>query len=177
MPEDAVVADSTVLLFLGKLRHLDRLRSSYETVLVPRRVFEEVVEEGKDLGAKDAVLVEQAVEDGWIEVHETDPLEEVAHYDLDAGETAVLSLALRRDHDEVLVDEESAREVARLQDLRPRGTLSFLFAAVRDGSLTFDAFLDELEALLEAGFYLDEAVYVEAIRKARRLADDREGEQ
>lgn len=176
MPEDAVVADSTVLIFLGKLRHLDRLRSTYETVLVPRRVFEEVVEDGKELGARDAVLVERAIEDGWIEVHETDPLEEVGRYDLDAGETAVLSLAIRRDHDEVLVDEESAREVARLQDLRPRGTLSLLFAAVRDGSLTFSAFLDELETLLEAGFYLDEAVYIEAVRRARRLSNERGGE-
>lgn len=174
MPEDAVVTDSTVLIFLGKLRHLDWLRDVYDPVLIPSRVHEEVVEKGKELGANDAILVENAIDDGWIEVHEIDAREEVERYDLEAGETEVLSLALARGHDEVLIDEESAREVARLHDLRPRGTLSFLFTAIRDGDITFDEFLEQLETLLEAGFYLDEAVYLEAIRKARQLADEEE---
>lgn len=172
MAEDAVVADATVLIFMGQLRHLDWIRDRYRSVLIPGRVYEEVVTEGKQLGAPDAVLVEHATDDGWIEVHETTPRATVERHDLEAGETEVLSLALARDHDEVLVDEESAREVARLLNLRPRGTLSFLFTAIRAGDLTFDAFLDELETLLEAGFYLDEAVYLEAIRKARQLTEE-----
>lgn len=170
MPDDAIVADSTVLIFLGKLRRLDWLRAPYERVLVPTEVYEEVVVTGKELGAEDAVLVENAIDDGWIEVQETEPREEILKYDLEAGETEVLSLAVARGHDEVLVDEESVRDVARLYDIRPRGTLSFLFTAVREGELTFDEFLDHLETLLEEGFYLDEAVYLSAIRKARTLA-------
>jgi predicted nucleic acid-binding protein len=170
MPEGAVVADSTVLIFLGKLRRLDWLRAAYEPVLIPTEVYEEVVVNGKELGARDAILVENAIDDGWIEVHEIDPRAAIQEYDLEAGETEVFSLALAREHDEVLVDEESVRDVARLHDLRPRGTLSFLFTAVRDCEITFDEFLELLETLLEAGFYLDEAVYLESIRKARQLA-------
>jgi predicted nucleic acid-binding protein len=173
MPE-AVVADSTVLIFLGKLRRLDWLRAEYDPVLVPTEVYEEVVVNGKELGARDAVLVESAIEDGWIEVHEIDRREDIRKYDLEAGETEVLSLALARGHDEVLADEESVREVARLHDLRPRGTLYFLFTAVRDAEITFDEFLELLEKFLAAGFYLDEAIYLEAIRKARQLADEPE---
>lgn len=93
-------------------------------------------------------------------------------YDLETGETAVLSLALERGHDEVLVDEESVREVARLHDLRPRGTLYFLFAALRRGDLDLDGFLGRLETLLDEGFYLDEAVYLEAVRTAKEIVDD-----
>lgn len=176
MPEDEAVADSTVLIFLVTLRHLDWLRAAYEPVLIPRRVHEEVVEKGKELGATDAILVENAIDDGWIEVHETESRAEVERYGLESGETAVLSLALARGHDEVLLDEESARDVARLQNLRPRGTLYFLFAAVRDGDITFGEVLEQLETLLEAGFYLDEGVYLEAIRTARRLADGEDAE-
>jgi len=174
MPEGAVVADSTVLIFLGKLRRLDWLRAAYEPVLIPTSVYEEVVVNGKDLGARDAVLVENAIDDGWIEVHEIDPRAAIQKYDLEAGETEVLSLALAREHDEVLVDEESVRDVARLHGLRPRGTLYFLFRAVRDGEITFDEFLELLETLLDVGFYLDEAIYLEAIRKARQLAAEHE---
>lgn len=171
MSDGAVVADSTVLIFLAKLDRLDWLLATYDPVLVPTAVYEEVVERGKDVGAPDAVLVEDAIDDGWIEVHDSEIREDVARYDLEAGETAVLSLALARDHDEVLVDEESVREVARLHGLRPHGTLSFLFVGIRDGAITFDEFLELLETLLDAGFYLDEAVYLEAVREARRIAN------
>jgi hypothetical protein len=63
---------------------------------------------------------------------------------------------------------------SRLHGLRPRGTLYFLFVAIRDGEITFDEFLELLEILLDEGFYLDEAVYLEAIREARRLAAEHE---
>lgn len=175
MPDDEVVADATVLIFLGKLRRLEWLHDVYETVLVPTTVHEEVVEQGKELGAPDAVRVESAIDDGWIDVQAIDTHEDVERYDLDAGEAAVLSLALALDHDEVLVDEESVREVARLEGLRPRGTLFVLFTALRDGEITFDEFIELLEKLLEEGFYLDEAVYLEAVRHARQLADDADG--
>jgi hypothetical protein len=42
------------------------------------------------------------------------------------------------------------------------------------GPETSDEFFDLLEKLLDAGSYLDEAVYLEAIRKARPLAADLE---
>lgn len=175
MPEGQVVADATFLIFLGKLRRLDWLHAEYETVLIPTAIYGEVVEAGKELGATDAVRVESAIDDGWIEVVDTSPDEDIVKYDLEVGETAVLSLALARGHDEVLADEESVREVARLHDLQLRGTLSFLFSGVRDGDLSFDDFLALLETLIDEGFYLDEAVYLEAIRTARRLADGAEG--
>lgn len=166
-----VVADSTVLIFLGKLRKLEYLQDAYATVLIPEEVYEEVVVQGKAVGAKDATLVETAVEDGWIEVEATIPTDETSRYDLEAGETEVLSLALERDHEVVLADEESVREVARIHGLRPRGTLHFLFGALQDGHVDFDGFLEMLETLLDEGFYLDERVYVEAVRRARRIAE------
>lgn len=172
MSDTVVVADSTVLIFLGKLRRLEWLRTEYESVTIPPKVYEEVVEKGIQMGATDAVLVRNAVEDGWIEVRETDPHEDVETWDLEAGETEVLSLALTHGYEEVLADEESVREIARLNGLRPRGTLYFLLTAVRDGEITFEKFLDLLETLLEEGFYLDEAIYLEVVQEARRIADE-----
>jgi predicted nucleic acid-binding protein len=166
-----VVADATVLIFLGKLRKLPYLRDAYSTVLIPEEIHEEVVVRGKEVGAKDAGLVEAAVEDGWIEVEATTRIDEISRYDLEAGETEVLSLALERNHEIVLADEESVREVARLHGLEPRGTLHFLFGALQDGRVDFDGFLEMLETLLDEGFYLDERVYVEAVRRARRIAE------
>lgn len=165
-----VAVDSTVLIFLGKLRRLNDLRDRYDRVVIPPVVHEEVVERGNAIGAADAALVEEAVDTGWVEVVDVDTDPAVERFDLEAGETAVLSLALASDHEVVLADEESVREVARLLGIAPRGTLSFLFAALRTGDLGFDGFVSELESLLEAGFYLDEGVYLEAVRTARELS-------
>lgn len=165
------VSDATVLIFLGKLGRLDDLAGAYDRVLIPPTVHEEVVIRGRELGAADAALVAEAIEAGWIAIREPASIDRVSAYGLEAGETAALSLALERDHDVILADEESVREVARLVGLRPKGTLFFLLTALRDGRTDFDGFLSLLEALLESGFYLDEAVYLEVVRRARRLAD------
>jgi predicted nucleic acid-binding protein len=172
MAERTVAADATVLIFLGKLRRLEWLHDQYDSVLIPETVYEEVVEQGKAVGAADATVVAQAIDAGWIRVEAVEPREDIRAYDLEAGETAVLSVAVDHGHDEVLADEESVREVARHYDLEPRGTLWFLFTAVETGEITFDEFVDALERLLDKGFYLDEGIYLRAVRKARQLADE-----
>lgn len=168
MPE--VAADATVLIFLGKLRGLGWLHDRYDVVLIPPVVYEEVVVRGRDRGEADAAVVDDAIDAGWIEVREPERNESLDRFDLEAGERAVLALALERGHETVLLDEESVREVARLLGLRPRGTLSVLFDALARGVLDFDGFLDQLDRLLDHGFYLDVAVYLEAVRRARELA-------
>lgn len=165
------VADATPLIFLAKLDKLDRLRDRYGTVLVPEPVHEEVVVAGREVGAPDAAVVSAGVEDGWLVVESVESATAVERFDLERGETAALSLALDSEIDAVLADEEAVREVARLLDLDPRGTLSVLFGELRDGDVTFEEFVASLERLLDEGFYLDEAVYLRAIRKARSLAD------
>jgi predicted nucleic acid-binding protein len=168
MPE--AVADATVLIFLGRLRRLEWLREAWETVLVPPAVEREVVARGAKDGYPDATRTAEAIESGWIVVEEPESTAPIEKYGLETGETAVLSLALEREHDTVLVDEESVREVARLHDLEPRGTLGVLFDALDSGELGFDEFVEHVEQLLEAGFYLDESLYLEVIRQARRIA-------
>lgn len=168
----SAVADATVLIFLGKLDKLHRLRERYGTVLVPEQVHEEVVVAGKEVGARDATLVEAAVDSGWIVVEDVDPDPAVERFALEAGETVALSLALEHEYELLLADEEAVREVARLLGLQPRGTLAVLFDELRTDEVTFEEFVASLEQLIGAGFYLDEGVYLAAIRKARRLTDD-----
>lgn len=164
-----VAADATVLIFLAKLDRLDLLEDHYDRVLIPSIVYDEVVTAGRRIGAPDAAVVDESVSAGWLDVVTVDGRDEVARFDLEAGEAAVLSIAVNRSHDLVLADEESVRQVARYLDIRPRGTLYFLLSEVRDGDRSFDDFVGVLERLLNEGFYLDEAVYLEAIRAARRL--------
>jgi len=137
-------------------------------------VEREVVVLGANDGYPDATRTAEAIEDGWIVVEEPDSTAAIEKYGLETGERAVLSLALAREHETVLIDEESVREVARLHDLEPQGTLGVLFDVLYAGEIGFDEFVEHVEQLLEVGFYLDEALYLEVIRQARRIAKENE---
>lgn len=169
---DKVVSDSTVLIFLGKLDRLHLLRRVYPEVSVPERVFEEVVVDGKERGERDAHIVEEAVEDGWIRVREVNVRPEVERFGLEAGESEALSLALERGVETVLVDEGSVREVASVLDLVPRGTLFFLLRALKVGRMDFDGYLEALEGLVGAGFYMSDELYLAAVKRGRQVERD-----
>lgn len=164
------VSDSTVLIFLAKLGKLPLLRKFYSKILIPEKVFEEVVKEGKKRGERDANIVENAIRQGWVEVKKAAVDEDVERFDLGRGESEALSLARKLGCEEILADEESVRNVARILKIKPRGTMYFLTESLRNDEINFDEYLKFLENLVEEGFYLSEKVYLEAVRRGRKIS-------
>lgn len=163
-------ADATVLIDLAKLGRLEWLRKAYEAVVLPEAVFQEVVVAGKARGEPDALVVEQALAEGWMRVAPATAAARLQGLGLDRGDVEVLSLALARGHREILTDDRGVRVVARALGIQPRGTLSFLLQALREGDQTFDEYLATLERLMRLGFRLRGEVYVQAVRMGRRVA-------
>ena len=91
---------------------------------------------------------------------------------MERGEIAVLSLAKSLGVKEVLIDEVSVRTVARLLGLIPRGTIFILLKALEIKEVDFNEFLECLGELVNQGFRLREEIYLEAIRKARRIVKE-----
>lgn len=167
------VADSTVLIFLGKLEKIDLLKLKYDKLIIPEEIYREVVEEGKKRGEQDAIRVENLIEEGWIEVKKVEVLDKVEKFGLEKGEKEVLSLAEENKIEEVLADEEAVREAAKILDFKPKGTLYFLLKSVKEKNIDFDSYLQTLEELVGHGFYLSEEVYMEAVRKGKELSSER----
>jgi predicted nucleic acid-binding protein len=119
------------------------------------------------LKRRDALLIEKAIEDGWSKVSKAEPVK--IPIELEAGETAAISLAKKLGRQEVLIDEVSARTAARLLGLEPRGTIFVLLKTMEEGGMNMDEFLETLNELVKHGFRLREEVYLEAIRKAREI--------
>jgi predicted nucleic acid-binding protein len=165
-----VVSNVTPLIYLAKIGRMDLLKKVFEEVFIPEEVKVEVVDEGKRLGERDAYIVEKAVRDGWLKVLTVEALE--IPIKLEQGEVAVLSLAKRQGFREVLVDEVSARTAARLMGLTPRGTVFVLLKALEIEEISLNDFLDALSELVRHGFRLKEEVYLEAVRKARKISKE-----
>jgi predicted nucleic acid-binding protein len=163
----SIVSNATPLIYLAKIGRLDLLRKIFSEVVIPEEVKVEVVDKGKELLEKDAYIVENAINDGWLKVYQTQltkiPIE------LEIGEIAALSLAKNRGITEVVIDEIPARTAARLLGLIPRGTLFILLKALEMKEINLNEFLDALKELIKVGFRLKEEVYLEAIRKASEI--------
>ena len=163
-----IVSNATPLIYLAKIGKLELLKRIFTQVLIPKEVKEESVDKGKDLGQADAFVIEKAIEEGCIRVVETEPLE--SPIELEAGEIAAISLAVKKGIKEILIDEAPARTAAKLFGLKPRGTMFVLLSALKAKEIDLEQFLDIMSQLTEQGFRLKEEIYLEAIRKARRIA-------
>lgn len=164
------VSNATPLIYLAKAGKLHLLRAVFGEVLIPEEVKVEVVDRGKELGKKDAYAVEAAIEEGWLVVEPARGSARVP-IELDPGELAVLSLAKAVGVEEVLVDEVLARAAAKLLGLKPRGTVYVLLKALEMGKMDFGGFFEALSELVASGFRFREEVYLEAVRRAKEIAE------
>lgn len=165
-----IVSNATPLIYLAKIGRINLLRKVFGEVFIPEEVKIEVVDRGKQLGERDAYVIEKAIGDGWLKVLSVEIME--VPIKLEPGEVAVLSLAKRLGLREVLMDEVSARTVARLLGLIPRGTIFVLLKALEKKEVDLNKFLEVLNELIRHGFRMKEEVYLEAVRKARQIVKE-----
>ena len=153
-----VVSNSSPLIHLGKISLLDLLAEQFGRILIPRAVWREAVEEGRD--EPDAKAIAAA---SWIKVEEvhSSPLLTTLLALLDKGEAEAIVLALEVGADLILLDESDARRVAELYDLQKTGSLGVLIKAKRQGRIqSLKVYLDQLRS---TGFYLSAKVYNEVL--------------
>lgn len=124
MPSTPVIADNTPLSALWDIGQFDLLEQLYETVLIPPAVRDEFVASGErsrmdGLTAAEFIRVTPLV----------NPKSVLAFANLDAGEAAVLALAIELDARLVILDERKARRYAQRLELPVTGTVGLLIAA------------------------------------------------
>ena len=125
-----IVSNSTILIYLGKLNKLFLLKTFFKKVFIPKAVFEEVVITGKKENQVDAIIVEEAIKEGWIIVQECSELPQLKEFGIDKGETEAISLALKLKAP-ILLDQTHARIAAKAVGLKPHGTLFVMLKALK----------------------------------------------
>ena len=144
--KESVVTDSTCLIGLERVGHLDLLPALFEPILVPPKVQHEF-----------GTLLP------WLTVETPTDHALVAALNMlvDDGEAEAIALA----HEQrwrIILDDRRARSVARGLGITIIGTVGVLVRAKRLGMITsLKALLDDLEA---HEFYISEALKAEALR-------------
>ncbi len=169
--KEVYVFDSTPLIYLGKVRLLEKVKRLFTRNIIPASVYEEVVEEGKRRGEADAFYVQKLVEEHIFEVYSAPKrispfLENTA---LDNADRDVLTIAQELGGRAIL-DEEKARTVAEIVGIPKGGSLFLLLTLVRKKIITAPEARELIEAIIEAGWYCSTAQYASIVRELERLS-------
>jgi predicted nucleic acid-binding protein len=154
------IVNASPLILLTKIGRIDLLHAEGVDVVVPMAVLQEV----SSLDPSDPVV--RAIHDaGWQVVAVTDPIPaSVSRWRLDAGEEAVLTLALTCTDCEVVLDDLAGRRCAAAHGVPLIGTLGIVILAKRIGRIA--AARPVIEGLDRAGLRVSEAVIEDALKRA-----------
>jgi predicted nucleic acid-binding protein len=151
-----VVADSSPLIFLAKLDRLSLLTQLYGSrFVVPEPVKKEVLR--PKVPSDDAYVLNNFLESCTVL-----PVRKPRRFAraLSEADNAVLTLAVRKKAERLLVDERLMRRIAEAEGIVATGTIGILFAGALAGHLTpgeAEAALNKL--VRSAGFRISIAVY------------------
>lgn len=157
---EQVVVDASPLIVLFRSGQAELLPALFQKIWVPQAVWNEVIESSHSdssvTGLRDAQWVNQVV------VSEISP--PIAAWDLGAGESAVLTVALDRPGCRAMVDDRAARRCARSLGLRTLGTAGMLVLAKRRGMLASAG--GGIEKLKKAGLWLSDELVQALLNEA-----------
>ena len=160
-----VVADSGPIIHLSQVGLLELLPSLFKRVLVPSKVYQEVVIDGA--GLPGALELKAAI---WVQVTETtiNPKYSILLHSLDAGEVAAISLASNTPESRLLIDDQAGRHIAQQLKIPVVGTLGILLAAKRKGLVGEIA--PVLAQLQKCDFWLSKGIVQRVLEEAGEVA-------
>ena len=140
-----VIVDSSPLIFLSKLNHLDLLNDLFEEVFVTNSVLEEVFE-GLSQGHQDALLVKKNLEQNRIKLLKVTKKLVLDH--LGTGEKSVIEAAVEHNITSVIFDDLSAIKTAKYFGLEIVSTPFLLLKSLTLGKLKKVDFIDSVNKLI-----------------------------
>lgn len=153
-----IVSDTTPIITLMKMGHLDILKHLYGKVLIPNAVYMELTANEKFVAE-----ASQVMDSDFLEVEEVDNevavtiLQEVSG--LDAGESEAIVMANSRKADLLVMDEHKGRGVAKKMGLPITGTIGLLLKAFDEGMLTAGDIEECIEKLKETNVRISEGLF------------------
>ncbi|PSQ50744.1 DUF3368 domain-containing protein [Halobacteriales archaeon SW_6_65_15] len=170
-----LVFDATPLNYLGKIDRLDVVADLDRNLVVPGRVYKEVVGEGMKHDYADAKRINALGRDGTIKqqaFEKNDQFEQlVQSTPLSPADVAVILLADELEGTAVL-DEDYGRTVAETEGVETRGTAYLVLSRVKDGEMEPEDAREIIDGMLDAGWYCSTDLYSKILRKLEEFAPE-----
>lgn len=160
----AVVSNTSPLLGLAAIDHLELLHKQFGEVIIPPAVLQELSLDTDFTGTK---RLRRALEAGWLRVVSVSNSSLIQSFriDLDWGESEAITLALEQGIPTILLDERDGRSRAKAMGLSPVGVIGILLQAKKTGHIaSVSEALQELKK--NVGFFISKAFQDEILRQA-----------
>ena len=150
-----VVSDTTPLISLMKIGHLDLLEKYFGEIQIPQAVFNELTsnpkfaEESKEIKDCTFIHIVQV-----LDYKSVDLLRRATGLDMGESEAIVLTDNLQADL--LLMDEAKGREIAENMGIKIMGTIGLLMASYQSGNITAEEIRKSIETLRDSGRYIGE---------------------
>ena len=149
-----VIVNSTPLIILSNINHLDLLKKIYSDIYIPEAVFNEVTEK------EDSACQQIKNNMGWIHVCKITNESQKRMYQakLHAGEVEVMILAQEKpEADLVILDDNAAKKTAKFLGLKVTGSLGVILKAKKMDIIKDVTSL--MNQLISNGFYITKKIY------------------
>lgn len=159
-----VVSDTSPILGLSAIDHLELLQEQFGAVFIPHAVFDELKVETDFRGTSS---IQGAMKSGWLVTREIQnkPLAQALSVELDEGESEAITLAMDLGIEMIVMDENIGRERARAMGLRTIGILGVLLNAKKHNRIR--SVNDAMQALRrEVGFFISDELYHQILQQA-----------
>jgi len=167
------VINASPLIYLAKISLLRLLDDIYDEILTTDIVIKECVEKGKEAGYEDAIIIERHTKKGLIKIialsakKRAEARRLAKEAKIHIGEATVILLAKSEGIDNIIVDDKKARKVARIHNLKPRGTLSVILELVIKRRLSKEEAKKYIDKLIRKGFRVSIEVYNKIIGRLK----------
>lgn len=151
-----VVSDTTPLISLLKIRKLDLLKELFETVQIPDAVFSELTTNKRFKAEAEEILDCDFIKTVSVDKESVQKL--IEETGLDIGETEAIVLSESVKADLTLIDERSARNIAKQRGIVITGTVGILARAFGQGLINAKEIQDCAEILHSEGRYISESL-------------------
>ena len=162
-----IVADASPLIFLGKLNRLELIVNLFGSdILVPQKVVDEVLLQ--PILAREELILREFFSSSCQIVQVKDSQFFVTA--MSSADSEVMTLAIRRKADFMLVDDRIVREVAVIEGVRPMGTLGVILRAVNENYISVvDAYDYFYELVRKHKFRVSVDVYDAVLNKLKAI--------
>ena len=166
-----IVSNTSPLMYLAKLGKLEFLQKLFGKVFIPQAVYTEVVVRGKERGFADAILIEKAIDNRWMEVKKAVADRKIEKYisELDSGEAEVIKLAITLKPSLVLIDDAPARAIAQGLGLFVKGTLYVLLKANAKKLIDKNECKKLLSRMISLGFRISPELYGKILEELEKF--------
>lgn len=159
-----IVADTTPLISLMKIGHLDLLEQLFGEVQIPEAVFDELVyntnfpEESKLIQESNYII--------RVSVKDTSAVDLLRRSSgLDTGESEAIILSDSIGASLLLMDEVKGRQVAKQMGIPLMGTIGLLLVGYNEKLLTKQQILECIEIMKTSGRHISESLYQQLLAK------------